>query len=170
MRNHFATLGVEERFDLDSEGLEARYRERSREVHPDRFASGSPSERIQSITAATELNEAFRTLKMPVPRAEHLLALRGGAIADNEPVPQDFLVEILELREGLDVAKRGGDAAAVERMETEMRARYDRALARVGELFTAVGQGGDLDAIKRQLVKLRYFQRFLDEVEGEEAA
>ena len=167
MRNHFATLGVEERFDLDGDELERRYRARSREVHPDRFASASAAERLKSISAATELNEAFRTLKAPLPRAEHLLALRGASIADNEPVPQDFLMEILELREGLQAALGARQTEAVARMEGDMRARHEAALAQVAALFAA---GGDVEEIKRELVQLRYFQRFLDEIEGEEAA
>jgi molecular chaperone HscB len=167
MRNHFATLGVEERFDLEADELERRYRERSREVHPDRFVSASAGERVKAIAAATELNEAFRTLKHPVPRAEHLLALRGAKIADNEPVEQDFLMEILELREELAAAMGGGRGARVAEMEAEMRGRHDAAMAEVARLFAG---GGELAAIKRELVKLRYFQRFLDEIEGEEAA
>lgn len=167
MRNHFATLGVEERFDLDDDALERRYRERSREVHPDRVASASAAERVQAISAATELNDAFRTLKSPVRRAEHLLALRGVHIGDNEPVDQGFLMEILELRENLAAAIKGKRTDDVARMEGEMRARYEGALSTVGELFR---DGGEVAAIKRVLVELRYFQRFLDEVEGEEAA
>jgi molecular chaperone HscB len=167
MRNHFATLGVEERFDLDDDALERRYRERSREVHPDRFASASAAERVQAISAATELNEAFRTLKSPVKRAEHLLALRGTNIGDSDKVDQGFLMEILELREALAAALKARRTDDVARMEAEMRARHEGALSTVGELFA---KGGDVAAIKRVLVELRYFQRFLDEVEGEEAA
>jgi DnaJ-domain-containing protein 1 len=102
-----------------------------------------------------------------VRRAEHLLALRGAPLGDKEPVSQEFLVEILELREALEEAKAGGDTAEVARLESDMRARFDAALRRVGELFAA---GGSTDAIKKQLIDLRYFQRFLDEVAGEEAA
>lgn len=167
MRNHFAVLGVPERFDLTIEELEERYRERSRVVHPDRFASASAAERVKAISAATELNEAFRTLKQPVARAEHLLALRGTHIADNEPVAQGFLMEILELREALQAAMRAGQTAKVSEMEAEMRARHEAALSAVAEHFAG---DGDLAAIKRELVALRYFQRFLDEIEGEEAA
>jgi molecular chaperone HscB len=167
VQSKFALLGVEERFDLDAQELERRYRERSKEVHPDRFAKAPPADRLRAMEASQSLNDAFRLLKNPTARAEHLLALRGVVLDDKEPVPQDFLLEILELREALAEAKRASDAAGVARMEGDMRARAEASLARVGELFAA---GGELDEIKRELVRLRYFQRFLDEVEGVEAA
>ncbi len=38
----FATLGIEPRFDLDVRAVEARHRELSRTLHPDRY-SGAPA-------------------------------------------------------------------------------------------------------------------------------
>jgi molecular chaperone HscB len=167
VQSKFSILGVEERFDLDAEALERRFRERSREMHPDRFAKAPASERVKALEASTALNDAYRVLKNPTARAEHLLALRGVTIDDRDVVPQDFLLEILELREALAEAKGANDSAAVARLEADMRARHEASLRRVGELFAA---GGDLGEAKRELVNLRYFQRFLDEVEDEEAA
>lgn len=167
MQSKFSILGVEERFDLDADALERSFRERSRGVHPDRFAKASPAERLKALEASTALNDAFRVLKNPTARAEHLLALRGVTIDDRDVVPQDFLLEILELREALAEAKGANDSAAVARLEADMRARHEASLRRVGELFAA---GGDLGEAKRELVNLRYFQRFLDEVEDVEAA
>jgi len=163
----FAILGVPETFDLDPEELERRYRERSREVHPDRFARAPVADRVKALSEATALNDAFKVLKSPVRRAEHLLELRGQPLGDKEPVPQSFLMKILELREALEDAQATKDEAEVARLETAMRARFDAALRRVGQLFAS---GGTSEAIKKELIDLRYFQRFLDEVTGEEAA
>jgi molecular chaperone HscB len=163
----FDVLGVPEKYDLDLSELERRYRERSREVHPDRFARAAAAERLRALEASSALNDAYRVLRNPTARAEHLLALRGVTVADNEPVPQDFLLEILELREALAEAKGANDSAGVARMEGEMRARHEASMRRIAELFAS---GGSLDDIRRELVNLRYFQRFLDEVEGVEAA
>jgi molecular chaperone HscB len=167
VQSKFSILGVDERFDLDADALERSFRERSRQVHPDRFAKASPGDRLKALEASTALNDAFRALKNPTARAEHLLALRGVTIDDRDAVPQDFLLEILELREALAEAKGSGDTAAVARLEGDMRARHEASVRRIGELFAA---GGDLGEVKRELVNLRYFQRFLDEVQGMEAA
>jgi molecular chaperone HscB len=162
----FDVLGLPPRYDLDPDELERRYRERSRAAHPDR-AGRAPGDRVRALEAQAALNDAYRTLRSPVTRAEHLLALVGVTLSDKETVPQEFLMEILELREALAEAKAAGDSARVEAQAAEMRARREAAMARVAGLFAA---GADPQEIRRELVNLRYFQRFLDEVEGEEAA
>ena len=167
MSDKFAILGVPRRYDLSSDELEARYRERSRAVHPDRFAKAPPAERLRALQASTELNDAFRALRSPVGRAEHLLELGGHKLGERDLVSQELLLEILELREGLAEARAGGDQARLRELTGDVSARHPAAMSRIGDLFAT---GGDLAEIKQELISLRYFQRFLDEAAGEEAA
>jgi molecular chaperone HscB len=146
----FAVLGVPERYDLSSEELERRYRELSLKLHPDRAAK---AERARALSAATALNDAYRALRSPVARAEHLLELRGVTIGDNEPVAQELLVDILELRERL----AAGDGS----VRPEVAARRAAVLARLRELFEA----GRLDEVKADLIAVRYYDRLLQEEE-----
>jgi molecular chaperone HscB len=152
--DRFAVLGVERRYDVAPAALEARYRELSRKLHPDRFARADRTTRVKSLLAATALNDAYRLLRKDVPRAEHLLALEGVRIDEKEPAPPELLAEVLEWREAL---AEGGDAA---RLGAEMRARRARVLAGVAAGFAA----RELAAVKAGLVELRYIDRFLVEV------
>ena len=157
--DHFAQLGLPRRHDLTADEIEAKYRELSRKVHPDRFARAPARERVAALQAATAVNDAYRVLKDPVKRAEHLLALAGVTIAENEAVSPQLLDEVLELREALHDA----DAAAAAKLAAEVRARRDSAMAAVQGLFAS---GAEPAAIKEHLVAMRYFQRFLDEAES----
>src|SRR2546423_1889728 len=69
--DRFALLGVAPRFDVDERELDARYRELSRKLHPDRFARAPAKARMRSLQAATALNDAYRTLRDPIKRAEY---------------------------------------------------------------------------------------------------
>jgi len=69
MLDKFALLGVPQGFD-EPEGLDEKFRALSRTTHPDRVPAG---ERVKAAARMTELNDAYRTLKDPVRRAEHLL-------------------------------------------------------------------------------------------------
>ena len=160
----FEVLGFEPRFGLDAAELERRYKDLSKKLHPDRFAGAPASERISSLAAATALNDAYRTLRVPVARAAHLLELKGHKLGQNEPVDQEFLMEILELREALADAKAAGDAARADALGADIGARRAAALATLGE---ALDDGRWADA-KHQLVLLRYFDRFLAAHEDEE--
>ena len=113
------------------------------------------------------------TLKDPVKRAEYLLEIEGIKIADERkahPVAPSFLVEIMELREGLEEARASGDEARVAALGVDVRERSGRAMAEVNLLFTRFDDGDRsvLPAIADALVALRYYRRFLDELEAHE--
>ena len=190
--DHFRVLGLPRRFDLDAKAAEGRFRALSREVHPDRFATADPRARKFSMQRTVQLNEAWKTLKDPVRRAEYLLSLDGwevgaesgasrpgaGGARDRLPVPPALLGEVLELREELAEARAEGDDARVQRLAGDVRQRADQAMAQVTAGFaaaeTATDRSAALEPVAHALIGIRYWRRFLDEValhdEAHEAA
>jgi len=176
--DHFAVLGVERRYDLDATALEARYKELSRKLHPDRFAKADPRARRAALQRTVQLNEAWRALKAPLERAEYLLELGGVKIATDDggarsggvAASPELLMEILELREELGDARAAKDDAKVARLGAAMRARADEAKARVAAGLTGAASAVKLEGVARELVALRYYRRFLDEVVAHEEA
>jgi molecular chaperone HscB len=156
--DHFAVLGVERRYDLDLADLEARFRELSRKLHPDRFAKADPRVRRASLQRSVQLNEAWRTLKDPFRRAEYLLSLAGVSLTKEVPAP--LLIETLELREELGEARAARDDGKVQAMAAAMRARVQAAMRAVAEGLAA----GRLERVAAELVALRYYRRFMEEV------
>src|SRR5262245_48377176 len=73
----FAVLGVPARYAVDLAAAEAAYKEMSRRVHPDRFATADPRARRASLARTVQLNLAWRTVKDPIRRAEYLLNRAG---------------------------------------------------------------------------------------------
>jgi molecular chaperone HscB len=180
--DHFRVLGVEGKFALDLEDLERRYKELTRLLHPDRFARADERARRASLQRSMQLNQAWRTLKDPVRRAEYLLSLAGVEVAGEEgtsrrtlgggqvrlPVAPALLMEVLELREGLAEARAAGDDARVAALAALVRGRREKALRAVATVFEQ--RSPDLEAIARDLVAVRYYDRFLDEVAVHEEA
>jgi molecular chaperone HscB len=156
--DHFAVLGAERRYDLDLADLEGRFRELSRKLHPDRFAKADPRARRASLQRSVQLNEAWRTLKDPFRRAEYLLSLAGVRLGKEVPAP--LLMETLELREELGEARAAGDDGKIQAMAATMRARVQAAMRAVAEGLAA----GRLDRVAAELVALRYYRRFMEEV------
>lgn len=161
----FATLGVEPRFDLAPDELERRYRELSRAVHPDRHSAGAASLRRAALSRSMDINEAYRTLRDPIRRAEKLLELRGVAVGDgHEPKPSGaLLMEMMEAREALSEAGHAKDAAAIAQQSAAMKAREAALLQRLGEALAEPGDDHHATALSL-LGELRYTRRFLDEV------
>lgn len=174
----YALLGLEERFAIDIGELEQRYLERSKQVHPDRFVTAAAHERVNALQQAMQLNQAYKTLKKPIARAEYLLRRHGVVIHDNEQLDPGFLMEVLEMREEQQEARLAGDTGKLRALESEMVARRQAALERVAGHFAAIdvaaidrggpGQHGQdseragLADIKRELILLRYIQRYLE--------
>ena len=156
----FGLLGLPPRFDVDPAQLERAFFERSKELHADKFATAPAAERVAALQRSRALNDAYQLLKRDAARAEYLLAQEGVTIGANERVDPALLMEFLEQREELEEARVRGESATIERLERAMRERRRGALARIRELFAA---GGDRQAIKQQLILLRYVERYLEE-------
>ncbi len=163
----FSTLGLPRRYEIDVQELEHRYRELQRALHPDRHAGASASERRMSLQNAVSVNEAYRTLKDDLRRAESLLALCASP-ADSEPVPdQEFLLEVMELREALSEAKAAGDLPRARKLAAQVSAAKTRAQAALAAAFAKLPEppsAAELSAARAQVGRLKYFRRFLDEV------
>jgi molecular chaperone HscB len=180
-RDHFEVLGIPRAYHLDAADLETRYLALQKETHPDRFAKAMPRERMEAVVRNTELNDAYKVLKHDIKRAEYLLKLEGVDIGEEKPqsttgatkqlvVDPKLLMEIMELRESLADARSDGDDGKVAALTKDVSERRKTAMKLVDEGFKAYETGNKkvLDGIARALVSLRYYGRFMDEVEGKE--
>lgn len=175
-RDPFAFLGQPVRYHLDGAAVEKAFRDLSKKLHPDRFARAGARERRFSLEQSTLLNQAHKALKDPVARAEQLLRAHGYSVSGDEAgkpgagqkLPLAFYEEVMEDREALLEAK-GESSAAVQALAERVVARRDQTLATVDRAFTAweaSGRREELAPAEAELAKLRYYARFLDEVEG----
>jgi molecular chaperone HscB len=164
----FGLLGLAPRYDVDADTLEKAFFERSKELHPDRFAQAPAAERVVALSKARALNDAYVLLKKPASRAEYLLAREGLTIGDNERIDPALVMELLEEREVLAEARHAGKLDQVAELQGSMRARRKGALESVRALFAAIDidRPAKLAAIKQQLILLRYVERYLEECDS----
>jgi molecular chaperone HscB len=162
----FATLGAPRRFDLDLEALEKTHRELSRAVHPDKFVQAGASERRSALERAADVNEAWRTLRDPIRRAEALFRLAGAAVGEaNEPKASPaFLMDVMEDREALAEARAGRDLARVRKLGDAMSARARGVESKLAAAFGGGTAGEGVLASLPLLGELRFYKRFLEEV------
>lgn len=168
---HFDVFELPPSYALDPQDLERRYRERSRVWHPDRFSRAPASERTAVLQRATDLNEAYRTLRSDARRAEYLLKLQGVDVNQESPgtmpaLDPEFLASVLELREELMEARVGGDrqrlTAIDQQVRGELAALKQKLVEGFGRLET--GDRGALPGLVQAVLTQRYYQRFLDDI------
>src|ERR1700741_3414975 len=142
--DYFAVFSLPRKLNIDLPQLERSFYRLSRQYHPDVYATKSPEEQQWSLDQTSLLNDAYRTLKNPVSRAEHLLRLEGivleaGKSEDGSPkdsrVPPDLLEEVFELNMQLEEMrmnrKMGED-------DPQLRADLEKACAALESQLAAV--------------------------------
>src|SRR4029450_9535045 len=104
--DYFSFLGLPRRLTIDQAQLERRFRDLSRQFHPDYFYNASSGDRLASLERSSYLNDAYRALRHPISRIEHLLAIEGLPSPKSEDgtakVPPGLLEQVFELNEQLD--------------------------------------------------------------------
>ncbi|MHB8563975.1 MAG: Fe-S protein assembly co-chaperone HscB [Acidiferrobacteraceae bacterium] len=162
--DYFTLFNLQPVFDVNLTDLATRYRALQRDVHPDRFANSSDSERRHAVQRAAEVNDAFQTLKDPLRRARYLLALKGIETDDETDTVMDsgFLLRQMDLREELEQVRtrQGHDRAdALDRLRRDLVSQFDDK--------TGAFRGAFIDDPARARVvvrELQFLRKLLDEV------
>lgn len=163
-RNHFELLGLPVAYAVDLSRLEKSFRDLQSQVHPDRFAAKTDSERRVAMQWATRANEAYRTLRDPVGRARYLLGLKGFDTGEetNTSMPPDFLMQQMEWRESVAGARAARDAARLDRLSAELAESRDDMLRLLGRAL----DDSNYDAGCSLVRKLRFLEKLDEEIDA----
>jgi molecular chaperone HscB len=170
--DYFAFVGLPRKLLIDPQDLERRFRELSRKFHPDYFYNATPAERLASLERSSYLNDAYRALKNPVSRIEHLLAIEGLPSAKSEDpstgsgqeagkVPASLLEEVFALNEELDEIRELRESGADS----------DKLLARLANARKPIDEKRDEHERQLEELSARWdSQLALSDVEGGHAS
>ena len=196
--DYFAFFGLPRRLVIDPADLERRFRDLSRKFHPDFFYNAPPGERLASLERSSYLNDAYRVLRTPVSRIEHLLAVEGLQPVKFEEtavkVPPALLEEVFALNEELDeireLRESGADTAKLaarldsarkpielkrdqhEQQLQELSARFDaqEGAAPAASTSAFADRRATLDALRERLLERGYINNLLAGIEREAAS
>jgi molecular chaperone HscB len=189
--DYFTFFGLPRQLTLDRQDLERRFRELSRKFHPDYFYNAPPAERLASLERSSYLNDAYRVLRDPAARIEHLLAIEGLPPVKHEgegnaKVPAALLEEVFALNEELDEIREaresGADAAKLRarldaaRVPIERkREEHERRIVELSEQWDrqegalAEDRRRTLEALREQLLERTYINNLIATIEREAA-
>src|SRR6266478_2941135 len=110
--DYFSFFGYSNRqLDIDNADLERKFYAFSRQFHPDFFQQSSELEKDASLEKSSLLNDAYRTLKDPIKRAEYIVQLEGAELGKPQ-IPPGLLDEMFDINEHLEElreAKQNGE-------------------------------------------------------------
>jgi molecular chaperone HscB len=160
--NHFKTLNLPITFDLNSAELDEKYFELQKLAHPDVVQNA-----VQAAHISADLNEAYQTLKDPIKRAAHILALEGIRLEGHEiqateslakPSPQ-LLEEMMELGEQVDAIST--EEQAVETMKNLQQILRDE-FRKISQSFA----NKDLPALAQNVMKAKFINRLIENTQA----
>ncbi len=156
--NYFTIFGLSEGFDINIKQLDSALFKLQMMFHPDKFINPNslPAEKAISFNNSSIINQAYKTLKTPLQRAEYLLKLMKINI-DEKEVPQKLLFESLEWRETLEESDN----------KDTMRQLLDDILLREHEAYKLLGE-----YFRKKLynqassiyIELKFYIRFKQEI------
>ncbi|HEY4360889.1 MAG TPA: Fe-S protein assembly co-chaperone HscB [Bryobacteraceae bacterium] len=173
---YYEAFGLEPKLALDLNDLQKRFYERSRQWHPDKFSRAGAEEQQKALDMTAILNDAFRTLKNPVTRAEYFLKQKQVEFA--KEAPTELLEEVFELNMALEELREGDDSARgqLDAAREKFQGLLTGIDAELEELFalydaSAAGAvldtGAVLDKVGRGLNRRRYVSNLIREVDKE---
>lgn len=138
--NYSTLFGFDGRPAIDEAGLQKRYYELSRQLHPDRFQTGSPAEQRASLQATALLNAAFTTLKDVESRGRWWLERTGESLGrNNNQVPAALAAQVFEIQEKI-AELNASSSDERDSKKDELRAIQDELSRRMNEQRTKVEQ------------------------------
>lgn len=165
--NFFEFFEIPAAFYLDEGDLKRRFLLNSKKYHPDHFTLESEEKQAEVLELSAMNNQAYKTLSDFDKRMAYLLELKGilNGESKNE-VPQDFLLEMMEINEALmelefdfDEKVLAEAKSKAEQLEAELLAPIEPVLRDFDEYKTTAD---DLKKVKDFYLKKRYVLRILE--------
>lgn len=163
--DYFAVFGLPRRLWIEMDTLEQKFLQMSWKLHPDNFVNAPEQERELSLKRSSELNDAYRTLRDPVARVEHLLEIEGARKEGEhkQQAPPELLEEVFELNESLDELREaresGGDLSALRESLEAARDNFQEKLTEVDSQLQSAAREWDAaltgDAASRKKIMAR---------------
>jgi len=169
MSDYYGSLDLPPlQLDLDLADLERRFHLKSRQWHPDRFARASAAEQQAALDASSLLNDAYRTLRDPLRRAEYALKVAGLNIGEqgNKDVPADLLEEVFDFNMALEEADADEIGVARERF-ADMRNEIDEQMLMLFARHDAAPARATLEELRALLNRRRYIANLIATASGE---
>ena len=151
-------------FLLDSKALKRKFYQLSKQFHPDFYTLESEEKQAEILELSTVNNEAYKTLSDFDKRMEYILKEKGiyGEEGKNR-VPQDFLMEMMDINEALMELEFDFDQATFEKAKQNIKdleaELYNEILATLKNYDNETATAEELEQIKDFHFKRKYLLR-----------
>jgi len=160
--DYFEWFGLERKFVIDQALLRKAFLNKSMELHPDKAGIDEQ----KSIELSGYNNQAYSTLKDEVLRFEYILTTEGVIRSGEKPVlPQEFLMEMLDMNMEIEMAKENGDKDTLARLDSGLEAKKRSEELSIEPLINQYDSSGLDEAGFQKLKNFYYIRKYLLRIE-----
>ncbi|NJN35388.1 MAG: hypothetical protein HC817_15170 [Saprospiraceae bacterium] len=164
MDNYFAFYDLPLSFVINEGALKKKFYAFSRQYHPDFYTLESAEKQAEILELSTFNTEAYKTLSDFDKRIKYVLEIKAvlGEEGDNK-LPQDFLMDMMDLNESLIELEIDYDPNAHQKIMTDLQTLENQLFESVKDILENYQDEAppqyDLEKIKDFYLKKRYFLR-----------
>ncbi|OMO68650.1 hypothetical protein COLO4_29517 [Corchorus olitorius] len=156
--DYFQIFGLEKKYDIEVDGLEGKYKDWQKKLHPDLVHSKSEKEREYAAEQSARVIDAYRTLSKPLSRAIYILRLEGVDVDEEQTVSDpELLTEIMEIREAVEEAT---DSQALNQIQSQMKEKMEES----SNSFANAYRSRKFDEAVTCIQRMTYYQRASEEI------
>ncbi len=167
--NYFELLNIEEGFFIDKIQLKQNYFELSKKWHPDYASLQDEATQENALQKTALLNKAYKTLNNSFLTIEYILEKEGLIVAEEKTnLPQDFLMEMMDVNEAIVDAKFENNEKKLEHIKQQIEALDEANYKNIEKHLQAYNSFNKtqeiLLPIKDYYYKKKYLNRILDSI------
>jgi molecular chaperone HscB len=167
--NYFEFYDLPVSFNPDTRLVKQKFYALSKQYHPDFYINQSQEKQEEVLELSTINNNAYRVLSDPQLSLHYILELKGLLVeGENYSLPQDFLMEMMEVNEALmdlqfepDAGKLGDIKKEVALIDLNMQQELDKLIDGFEGQHSAA-QAVTLTGIKNLYYRKKYLSRIND--------
>lgn len=162
--NYFQFFKLPIATKIDEAALRRAYLENSKKYHPDFHTLADDDAQNDALEKSTLNNEAWKTLSDPDRRLEYILKLtRKLAPEGQNQLPQDFLMEMMDINENLMELEFDFDKNRFSKVKTDIQLFENQLFETVKPAFEnwseTNGTDAQLEVLKDFFLKKKYLLR-----------
>lgn len=162
--NYFELYELPLTFQVDELKLKKKFYELSKRFHPDFYVNESAEKQAEILELSTLNNKAYQVLSDPLKRIEYVLSLHDMlAEGDKYVLPQDFLMDMMDVNEALMEMEFDHDELKLAQLSTqidEMELSLFDELKRYTD-ESDLKEGADSESILLKIKDIWYRQKYL---------
>jgi molecular chaperone HscB len=121
--NYFELYEMPISFKVDKKALKTKFYELSRKFHPDFYTLEDEVKQAEILELSSLNNKAYKILSDFDKRMQYVLELKGVLEEEGKnAIPQDFLMEMMDINENLMELEFGFDEAIFHQVKSDLSA------------------------------------------------